>query len=100
MSGILSAVAGVMMAAWLNSGYAWSAQGYSLQAVAAVVLGGIPFTGGYGTIIGVGIGAIIINIISNIITLIGISPLYNYIATAVIMIIAGSQIKKSTEIIK
>jgi ribose/xylose/arabinose/galactoside ABC-type transport system permease subunit len=100
MSGILAAVAGVMMAAWLNSGYAWSAQGYSLQAVAAVVLGGIPFTGGYGTIIGVGIGAIIINMISDIITLVGISPLYNYIATAVIMIIAGSQIKKSSEIIK
>lgn len=100
MSGILAAVAGVMMAAWLNSGYAWSAQGYSLQAVAAVVLGGIPFTGGYGTIIGVGIGAIIINMISDIITLVGISPLYNYIATAAIMVIAGSQIKKSSEIVK
>lgn len=100
MSGIISAVAGVMMAAWLNSGYAWSARGYSMQAIAAVILGGIPFTGGYGTIIGVGIGAIIITMISNIITLVGISPLYNYIATAVIMIIAGSQIKKSTEIVK
>ena len=100
MSGVLAAIAGIMMAAWLNSGYAWSAQGYSLQAIAAVVLGGIPFTGGYGTIIGVGIGAIIIAMISDIITLVGISPLYNYIATAIIMVIAGSQIKKGGEVVK
>ncbi|MCD6472163.1 ABC transporter permease [Candidatus Aerophobetes bacterium] len=100
MSGMLAATAGIMMTAWLNSGYAWSAQGYSMQAIAAVVLGGIPFTGGYGTIIGVGIGAIIIAMISDIITLVGISPLYNYIVTAVIMVIAGSQIKKSGEVVK
>jgi len=100
ISGFLSALAGVMMTAWIRQGYAWTAQGYSLNAVAAIVLGGVAFTGGYGTIIGAAIGAVVVVIISNMITLTGISPMYNYIAIATVLIVAGLQVHKSKTFVK
>jgi ribose transport system permease protein len=93
VSGVLGALAGIIMAAWVNQAYAWTAQGYTLQTIAAVVLGGIPFTGGYGTVVGVLIGAFIISMISDIIVLVGISPMYNYIAVAIVLILAGLQVR-------
>ena len=93
ISGILGAIAGIIMAAWVNQAYAWTAQGFTLQTIAAVVLGGIPFTGGYGTIIGVLIGAVVISMISDIIVLVGISPMYNYIAVALVLVLAGLQVR-------
>jgi ribose/xylose/arabinose/galactoside ABC-type transport system permease subunit len=93
VSGILGAIAGIIMTAWVNQAYAWTAQGFTLQTIAAVVLGGIPFTGGYGTIIGVLIGAFVISMISDIIVLVGISPMYNYIAVALVLVLAGLQVR-------
>jgi ribose/xylose/arabinose/galactoside ABC-type transport system permease subunit len=93
VSGLLGALAGIIMTAWVNQAYAWTAQGYTLQTIAAVVLGGIPFTGGYGTIIGVLIGSFVIAMISDIIVLVGISPMYNYIAVAIVLILAGLQVR-------
>lgn len=94
VSGLLAAVAGIVMTAWVNQAYAWTAQGFSLQAVAAVVLGGIPFVGGYGTIIGAAVGAIIIAMISDVMVLLGVSPLYTYIVVAAVLLLAGLQIEK------
>ncbi|NSW75434.1 MAG: ABC transporter permease [Candidatus Atribacteria bacterium] len=94
VSGFLSALAGIIMTAWINQAYAWTAQGFSLQAVAAVVLGGIPFIGGFGTVIGVVIGSFIIAMISDLIVLLGVSPLYSYIVTAVVLVVAGLQVQK------
>jgi ribose/xylose/arabinose/galactoside ABC-type transport system permease subunit len=93
ISGFLGAVAGIIMTAWVNQAYAWTAQGYTLQTVAAVVLGGIAFTGGRGTITGVLLGSVIIAMISDIIVLLGVSPTYNYIAVAAVLILAGLQIR-------
>jgi ribose transport system permease protein len=92
-SGFFGALAGIIMTAWVNQAYAWTAQGYTLQTIAAVVLGGIPFTGGYGTIVGVLVGSFVIAMISDIIVLVGISPMYNYIAVAIVLILAGLQVR-------
>jgi ribose/xylose/arabinose/galactoside ABC-type transport system permease subunit len=93
ISGFLGAISGTIMTAWVNQAYAWTAQGYTLQTVAAVVLGGIVFTGGRGTITGVLLGSIIIAMVSDLIVLIGVSPTYNYIAVAAVLILAGLQIR-------
>ena len=100
ISGFLAALAGVLVAAWLRTGYAWTAQGFSLKAIAAIVLGGVPFVGGYGTLIGAGIGAIIIAMISDILVLLGVSPTYDYIAIAAVLIIAGLQTRRETGLVK
>ncbi len=91
VSGLLAAFAGILMAAWQGSMYPTTGAGYSLQAIAAVILGGIPFTGGRGTIVGAALGALIIGLISDIIVLLGLPSLYEYIFVAVILIIAGLQ---------
>lgn len=91
ISAFLAAVAGIMITAWQGSIYPNTANGYSLEAIAAVILGGIPFTGGRGSIVGVAIGALILGIINDIIVLIGLPALYEYIFVAVVLVIAGLQ---------
>lgn len=91
ISGLLAAFAGILIAAWQGSMYPTTGGGYSLQAIAAVILGGIPFSGGRGSIVGAAIGALIIGLINDIIVLIGLPSLYEYIFVAIILVIAGLQ---------
>lgn len=91
VSAVLSALAGVMLTAYQGSIYPDSATGYSLQAIAAVILGGIPFTGGRGTVVGAAIGALLIGVINTVIVLSGLPAQYEYIFVAVVLIAAGLQ---------
>ncbi|MBO0805097.1 MAG: ABC transporter permease [Nocardiopsaceae bacterium] len=91
ISAVLAALAGIMLTAWQGSIYPNSGAGYSLQAIAAVILGGIPFTGGRGTVVGAALGAIVIGVISNLIVLFGLPALYQYIFVAAVLVIAGLQ---------
>lgn len=91
ISGSLAALAGVMIAAWQVSIYPTSGTGDSLQAIAGVILGGIPFTGGRGTVVGAAIGALVIGIISDVIVLVGLSSNYEYIFVAAVLLLAGLQ---------
>jgi len=90
-SGLAAAAAGIMITTWQDSVYPLTGQGYSLEAIAAVILGGIPFTGGRGTIIGAAIGALVIGVINDVIVLVGLPALYEYIFVACILVLAGLQ---------
>ena len=91
MSGLAAALAGIMITAWQVSIYPLTGAGYSLQAIAGVILGGIPFSGGRGTIVGAALGVLVIGVINDIIVLIGLPALYEYIFVAVILVLAGLQ---------
>jgi ribose/xylose/arabinose/galactoside ABC-type transport system permease subunit len=91
ISAVLAALAGIMFTAWQGSIYPDSATGYSLQAIAAVILGGIPFTGGRGTVVGAALGALLIGVINDLIVLFGLPALYEYIFVAVVLLAAGLQ---------
>jgi ribose/xylose/arabinose/galactoside ABC-type transport system permease subunit len=91
VSGSLAALAGVMIAAWQVSIYPTSGSGMSLQAIAGVILGGVPFTGGRGTVVGAAIGALVIGVINDVIVLVGLSSNYEYIFVAAVLILAGLQ---------
>lgn len=91
VSGFAAALAGIMITTWQDSVYPLTGQGYSLEAIAAVILGGIPFTGGRGTIIGAALGALVIGVINDVIVLIGLPALYEYIFVACILVLAGLQ---------
>jgi ribose/xylose/arabinose/galactoside ABC-type transport system permease subunit len=91
ISGSLAALAGVMIAAWQVSIYPTSGSGMSLQAIAGVILGGIPFSGGRGSVVGAAIGALVIGIINDVIVLIGLSSNYEYIFVAAVLVLAGLQ---------
>ena len=59
-----------------------------MDAIAAVIIGGTPLTGGKGTIIGTVVGIIILGIIGNIMNLMNISPYLNGAVKGIIILIA------------
>ncbi len=93
-SGMLSSFAGIMLTAWLNSAYPLVASGWSLESIAGAILGGVAFSGGVGSIVGGFVGAFIVNMLTDIIVLAHISALYSYVVVAVILILAGLQLKR------
>jgi fructose transport system permease protein len=62
----------------------------NLDAITAVVLGGTSLFGGRGTIIGTLIGAVIVGVFRNGLTLIGVEVIYQYLVTGVLVILAVS----------
>ncbi|WP_407066016.1 ABC transporter permease subunit, partial [Escherichia coli] len=61
--GLLTGIAGVILASRLNSGQPTVGVGYELEAIAAVVIGGTSLMGGIGTIGGTIIGAFIMSVL-------------------------------------
>lgn len=88
ISGIASAVASIILAARLYSVQPNAAIGYELDAIASAVLGGTSLSGGYGTVLGTFIGALIIGVINNGMNLIGMPYFYQEIIKGFIIIAA------------
>lgn len=86
--GFLASLSGIILASRLYSGQPNSANGYELDAIAAAVLGGTSLSGGYGTIVGTLIGAIIIGVINNGMNLLNITYFYQLIVKGIVIIIA------------
>ncbi|TCO77475.1 ribose ABC transporter permease [Marinisporobacter balticus] len=88
ISGMLAALAGVVITARLSSANPNAGAGYELDAIAAVVLGGTSLAGGAGSILGTIIGALIIGILSNALNLLDVSSYYQMIAKGAVILIA------------
>ena len=88
ISGICSAVAGIILAARLFSGQPNVGTGYELDASAAVVLGGTSLAGGMGTIIGSLFGAIFMGALSNGLTLMSVPYYWQLIIKGLVIILA------------
>jgi simple sugar transport system permease protein len=88
VSGVASALAGLLIAARLGSGSSNAAVGFELQVVAAVVLGGTSLMGGRGTILGTVLGTLTIAVIGNGLILMHISPFFTQIVTGAIILLA------------
>jgi ribose transport system permease protein len=87
-SGIMSAIAGIVLASRMFSGQPTAGQGAEMDAIAAVVLGGTSMSGGVGKIGGTVIGALIIGVLSNGLNLLGINSFWQYIVKGVVILIA------------
>jgi ribose transport system permease protein len=81
IGGLLTGLAGMIEASRLMTGQPTAGQGYELQAIAAVVIGGGSLRGGEGSVLGTLIGAFIMGLLSNGSDLLGISP---YLQQAII----------------
>jgi D-allose transport system permease protein len=88
LSGICSALAGMINIARLNAAEPNAGTGYETYAIAAVIIGGTSFFGGQGVIPKVVIGGIIIGIINNGLNMMGLSSFYQQIAMGSMIIIA------------
>lgn len=88
LCGATAAVAGILYAAQLAVGPPVAGQGYELDAIAAVVVGGASLMGGQGSIWGTLLGALIISMLANILNLMGVSPFVQPLAKGALIIIA------------
>lgn len=87
-SGIMAAVAGIVLAARSYSGQPTAGTGAEMDAIEACVLGGCSMAGGYGFIGGTIIGALIITIMNNGLNLMRIDSYWQMVAKGVIVLIA------------
>lgn len=88
MTGVLAALAGVIVAARLASGSSNSGTMFELEVITAVVLGGTSLMGGRGSIIGSAIGALTLGIISNGLVLLRVDVYWVPIVQGVILVVA------------
>jgi simple sugar transport system permease protein len=88
ISGLLSAVTGVLLTARLGSGNAGAASGLEFDVIAAVVIGGTSLSGGRGSMLGTMLGAFVITLIGDGLVLRGINPFFQEVVRGVIIVVA------------
>ena len=90
VSGLLSGLAGLVLASRLDSSQPSAGLGYELDAIAAVVIGGASLSGGVGGIGGSVVGVLIIGVLHNGLNLTGVSPFIQQIIIGVVIALAVS----------
>lgn len=88
ISGLTAAIAGLVLASRLMSGQPSAGVSFELDAIAAVVIGGTPITGGRGSVIGTLIGALTLGVLNNGLNMMGISPYLQIVIRGVIILFA------------
>jgi ribose transport system permease protein len=88
LAGGICAVAGVLLASRINSAQPAIGQGYELDAIAAVVIGGTSLSGGKGTMLGTVIGALIISVVANGLRILSVPQEWQIVVTGSIIILA------------
>ncbi|WP_282798139.1 substrate-binding domain-containing protein [Streptomyces sp. CC224B] len=88
LSGLFAAVAGVVLASRLASAQPQAAQGYELDAIAAVVIGGASLAGGVGKASGTLIGALILAVLRNGLNLLSVSAFWQQVVIGVVIALA------------
>lgn len=88
ISGLCSAIAGIMMSSRLFSANGLLGQGYELDAIAATILGGTSFTGGKGSVVGTLFGVLIIGVLNNGLMLTGVPYYWQLVAKGVVIVLA------------
>lgn len=88
INALLSAIAGIMLAARLSSGIPSEGVMMELDAIAAAIIGGTGLAGGEGSIYGTMMGALLIGSLQNAGNLMGLDPFYLQIATGLVIIVA------------
>lgn len=86
VGGLFAGLGGVLMAARLNSAQPALGQGYELDAIAAVVIGGTSLSGGEGTILGTIIGAFVMSVLTNGLRILSVPQEWQIVVTGAIVI--------------
>ncbi|MGB0532792.1 MAG: ABC transporter permease, partial [Paracoccaceae bacterium] len=88
LTGVLAALAGVLLASRLMSGTPTAGNGIELQVLAAAVIGGASLRGGEGTILGAFLGVVFVALINNTMTMLAVSIYWQMIVIGGVLITA------------
>ncbi len=86
LSGLMAGLAALMLAGRTNSGFPTAGEGYELDAIAAVIIGGASFAGGSGTIGGTAIGVLLIAVLRNGLVLLNVPTEWQTVAIGLVII--------------
>jgi len=87
-SGLFSGIGAILLTARLNYATPVAGTGYELDTIAAVVIGGTALSGGQGRIIGTLVGALMLGILRNGLTIVNVSSYFQQIIIGSVIIIA------------
>ena len=88
LQGVVTALAGLILASRITSGQPNAAQGFELDVISACVLGGVSLQGGKARIFGVLIGVLIMGTVENVMNLLDVDAFYQYLMRGVILLAA------------
>lgn len=86
--GVLAALAGVVYAARLNAGVPQAGVNFELEAIAAAFIGGASMSGGVGTVLGAVIGGLVLGVLNNGMSLVGIGTDYQQVIKGCVLLAA------------
>jgi ribose transport system permease protein len=95
LAALMSAIAGILLVGWLGTITTGMGAGIELVVIAAVVIGGANLAGGSGTAFGAVVGAVLIEMIRNSLTLLGVNPFWQgtFIGSFIIIAVLFDRIR-------
>ena len=88
MMGVMCAIGGIVFAARMNSGQPAANVNLEFDAITAVILGGVSFTGGVGTMGGTIIGVFLIQAFNTGLTMVNVPSFWQYVAKGALLLFA------------
>jgi ribose transport system permease protein len=88
VAGVFTGIAGVVIAARLDSAQPQLGLGYELQAIAAVIIGGTSLMGGRGSILGTLIGALIMSVLINGLRIMSVQTEWQNVVVGIVILVA------------
>lgn len=94
---MLSGFAGILLVGWLGSATTALGSGYELTVIAAAVIGGVSLIGGYGSAYSSIVGAALVELIRNMLLLLGVDPYWqgSFVGTVIILAILLQRVKST-----
>jgi ribose/xylose/arabinose/galactoside ABC-type transport system permease subunit len=86
VSGLLSAVAGLVLAGYVGYADQWMGRGVELDSIAAAVVGGTSFAGGQGGVAGTIAGVLLVSILLNVVLLLNLNVQYQLVVKGLVII--------------
>lgn len=90
ISGLMAAIAGLLITARFEAGAATAAQGLELAVIAAVVIGGVSLFGGEGNMGGMLLGVLLLGLVQNTVNLLNVPPNWDSVVSGLVIAAAAS----------